>query len=413
MKIAIIGSGISGLVSAYLLHGDHEVTVFEANDYIGGHTHTVDVTAGERRYAVDTGFVVFNEVTYPNFCEILRRLGVAYRPAPMTFSVRCEQTGFEYNTRSLQTLFAYRKNIVSPSFYRMLLDIIRFRRELERFRDEAGESLDLDEYFLRRHFSRRFIEHFLVPYGASIWSTDPETFRQFPFSTLARFFLNHGFLRVRNPFPWLVIQGGSRRYVELLTAPFRERIRLSAPVKQVRRGPDAVHVITFDGRSARFDHVIIATHSDQALALLSDPTPQEREVLEAIPFQENRATLHTDTSVLPKIRSVWASWNYFIPSQRSERIAVTYDMNILQTITGPPEFCVTLNGQYMAQDKILGHFVYHHPVFRKESVPARKRHAEISGVNRTHYCGAYWGSGFHEDGVNSALAACRFFGKGL
>ena len=414
MKIAIIGSGISGLVSAYLLHGEHEVTVFEANDYIGGHTHTVDVEREGKRYAVDTGFIVFNEVTYPNFLKFIVRLGVAYQPSQMTFSLKSEPEGREYSAHNLNTIFGQRRNLFDPSFYIMVWDILRLRREFARLLEESGDERPLIPYLRSRGYSKRFIDFFLVPMAAAIWSADPGSVEDFPLRTFARFFVNHGILEVKNPFEWKVITGGSARYVEKLTASFRERIRLSMPVRSVRRHPDRVEVRTAIGTIEQFDHVVLACHSDQALELLADPTPQEREVLGAIPYQENLAVLHTDTSILPERRKLWSGWNYLISRQWSGRAVLSYDMNILQSIVAPMEFCVTLNGEHAIDEgRTIGRYVYHHPQYTLAASAAQQRHSEISGRNRTHYCGAYWSYGFHEDGVKSALAACRYFGKGL
>jgi predicted NAD/FAD-binding protein len=405
MKIAIIGGGISGMVAAYLLNQDHDITLFEANDYIGGHTHTIDVPTNGRTYAVDTGFIVFNETTYTNFCKLMNRLGVASQPSTMTFSVKCEKTGLEYGAHSLNTFFAQRKNLLSPSFYRMILDMFRFRRDFDRLlSDDRGEQ-ELGPYLTRKGYSHRFIDHFLIPLGSSLWSADPKDIRNFPLLTFVRFFENHGFLKVRYPIRWRVIQGGSRQYVKKLTASYEEKIRLKTPIRGVTRHPDHVEVHPTDSDPGRFDHVVMAVHSNQALAMLTDPSPAEREILGSIPYQENLAVLHTDSSILPKRHSLWSSWNYLIPNEEISRAALTYDMNILQTISAPVEFCVTLNRpEAIALEKVI---------YRREAPQAQQRHGEISGKNRTHYCGAYWGYGFHEDGVNAALAACRFFGKGL
>ena len=414
MKIAIIGGGISGLVSAYLLHGDHEVTVFEANDYIGGHTHTVDVEREGRHYAVDTGFIVFNEVTYPNFVMLINRLGVAYQPSQMTFSCKSEPECREYSAHSLNTIFGQRRNLLDPSFYAMVRDILRLRGEFTRLVEVAGDERPLVPYLRSRGYSKRFLDFFIIPMAAAIWSADPGTAERFPVRTFARFFLNHGILEVKNPFEWKVISGGSARYVEKLTASFRDRIRLKASIRSVTRHADHVEVFPVSGPAERFDHIVLACHSDQALALLADPTPQEREVLGAIPYQENLAVLHTDTSVLPERRNLWASWNYLIPRTGTGRAVLTYDMNILQNIKAPVEFCVTLNlPGAIDEGKTIGSYRYHHPQYTLAAPAAQQRHAELSGRNRTHYCGAYWGYGFHEDGVKSALAACRYFGKSL
>jgi predicted NAD/FAD-binding protein len=413
MKIAIVGSGISGMTAAYLLHDEHDIRVFEAGDYIGGHTHTIDVERNSERYAVDTGFIVFNRKTYPNFCKMMDRLGVEFQPTEMTFSVKDEQTGLEYSPHTLNTFFAQRRNLLSLSFYRMIYDIFRLRRELNSIM-HGKEEIEIGHYLKREGYSKKFHDHFIVPLGSSLWSTDPQTFKEFPLRTFIRFFKNHGFLNIINPFKWLVIKGGSSRYVEKLTAVYADKFRLNCAVKKIERKNDSVELTLASGKAERFDHVVLATHSDQALALLSDASNSEKEILNAIPYQENLAVLHTDSSLLPALSSIWSSWNYLIPKEDSGRACLTYDMNILQSITSSEEFCVTLNREeYIDADNEIGRYLYHHPVFTKDAIAAQKRHGEISGQNRTHFCGAYWGYGFHEDGVKSALAACTYFGKGL
>ncbi len=414
MKIAIIGGGISGLVAAYLLQQDHDITLFEVNDYIGGHTHTIDVSHDGGTCAVDTGFIVFNERTYPNFLKLIKGLGVAYQPSTMAFSVKCERTGLEYGPHSLGTFFAQRRNIFDPSFYRMIWDIIRFRNDFERLLMEEQGDEELGPYLRRHGYSRRFIDQFLIPLGSSLWSTDPQKMQNFPLRSFVRFFSNHGFLEREHPLSWKVIRGGSRRYVEKLTAAFADRIRLNTQVKSVIRSTDRVAVHPAHGQPEQFDHVVLACHSDQALAMLKDASPAEKEILGAVPYQENVAVLHRDSSILPERRSLWSSWNYHIPRSETGRASLTYDMNILQSLACSEEFCVTLNRpEAIDGSKIIGSYVYHHPLYTVQAPAAQKRHGEISGRNRTHYCGAYWGYGFHEDGVNSALEVCKFFGKGL
>jgi predicted NAD/FAD-binding protein len=413
MKIAIIGSGISGMVVAWLLCNDHDIALFEQNDYIGGHTHTVDVQRGDKTFSVDTGFIVFNRVTYPNFCTVLDRLGVDVQRTRMTFSVKCEQTGLEYSPHSLNTFFAQRRNLISPTFYRMIYDIFRFRREFNSLL-EGKDEIEIAHYLNRKGYSQRFHQHFIVPLGSSLWSADPHRFREFPLRTFVRFFKNHGILNIINPFEWLVIKGGSRRYIEKLTATYSDKVRLNCPVKRIARRDDCVELTLLSGKTERFDHVVLATHSDQALPLLSDASQAEKEILGAIPYQENLAVLHTDTSMLPHRQSIWSGWNYLIVNEDTGRATITYDMNVLQGIDSPEEFCVTLNRLAdIHPDRVIGQYLYHHPVFTKKAPEVQTRQTEISGVNRTHYCGAYWGYGFHEDGVKSALAACKYFGKDL
>lgn len=408
MRIAIIGTGIAGMTAAWGLHREHEVTVFEANDYIGGHTHTVDVPLGGRTYAVDTGFIVYNDWTYPRFIELLDELGVASQPTEMSFSVKCEKTGLEYNGHNLNTLFAQRRNLLRPSFYRMIRDILRFNREAPQLLKDDAPALTLGEYLSRNHYSQAFRNQYIIPMGAAIWSAEPEKMATMPARYFVQFFHNHGLLSVSHRPTWRVITGGSRAYAERLTAPFRDRIRLSCPVAWVQRLAQQVQVKPLHGEVEPFDALIIASHSDQALNLLADPSPQERAILGAIPYQENDVVLHTDARLLPRRRLAWAAWNYHLTADARARAAVTYDMNILQGLDAPETFCVTLNySAAIDPEKILHRFTYHHPVLNPQAVAAQQRHSEINGVNRTWYCGAYWGYGFHEDGVKSALSVLR------
>jgi len=412
MRIAIIGTGISGLSAAWALHRDHALTLFEAGDYIGGHTHTVDVEVQGRPYAVDTGFIVFNDWTYPQFIELLDRLQVASRPTQMSFSVRCERSGLEYNGETLNTLFAQRRNLFRPAFHRMIRDILRFNREAPALLEQEQDS-SLDDYLRAGRYSREFIDHYILPMAAAIWSAEPAIMGQMPARFFVRFFKNHGLLSVKDRPQWRVITGGSRCYVEALVAPFRERIRLNCPVEWLRRQAGQVEIKPVGGAVEYFDQVIIATHSDQALRLLADPSAQEREILGALPYQENDVVLHTDTRLLPQRRLAWAAWNYHLPAQPRDRVAVTYNMNILQGLEAPQTFCVTLNrSDAIDPARMLYRTTYHHPVFTTAGVQAQARRAEISGVNRTWYCGAYWRNGFHEDGVDSGLAVARDLSAG-
>ena len=414
MRIAVIGSGISGMVSAYLLSQDHDIVLYEANDTIGGHTHTIDVCIQGVSYSVDTGFIVFNEKTYPNFIKLMRSLGVAWQPSNMSFSVQCDQTGLVFSPSNLNALFVQRKNLFRPSFYRMLWDALRFRREASELIRSDDFAITLQSYLKQKNYSHSFIEHFIIPMGGAIWSADPVQFRKFPARYLVEFFNNHGFLNVRHQPQWLVIKGGSRQYIGPLTRPYKDRIRVNAPVVSVQRFPETVEITTRGGDTASFDQVVIATHSDQALRMLTDPSNLEREVLSAIPYQENLAILHTDTSLLPPKKTAWASWNYHIPKEKKGRVALTYNMNILQNLDAPETFCVTLNlPERIHPDRVIQRIIYHHPVYDPNSLSARRKQNELNGKNRTYFCGAYWGYGFHEDGVNSALSVCKHFGKTL
>lgn len=409
MKIAIIGSGIAGNVAAYHLNREHEITLFEAGDHLGGHTHTHDIDLGFERYAVDTGFIVFNDWTYPSFIALLDELGVASQPSEMSFSVKCERSGLEYNGNNLNSLFAQRRNLLRPSFHRMLRDIVRFNREAAELLEQDADEPSLGAFLARQGYGQEMIERYLVPMGAAIWSANPVTMYAFPARFFLRFFRNHGLLSVNHRPTWRVIEGGSRAYVDKLTAPFADRVRLRTPVRSVRRLPTHVEVCTESGGRERFDALFLACHSDQALALLADPRPPEREVLGAIPYQANEAVLHTDASVLPKRRLAWASWNYHILPQDQGRVALTYHMNRLQGLKAPVELCVTLNNSAAIDpERVLKRVEYHHPVFTPSGVAAQARQGELNS-DRTYYCGAYWRNGFHEDGVVSALNALRHF----
>ena len=410
MRIAVIGAGIAGNVAAYHLAREHEVTVFEAGSHLGGHTHTHEVEQAGRRYSVDTGFIVFNDWTYPNFIRLLDELGVASQPSDMGFSVRDEKSGLEYSGSTLNTLFAQRRNLVRPSFWRMLADILRFNREAPLLLAQPGADVTLGDYLAQNGYSRGFVEHYVVPMGAAIWSTDPERMLGFPARYFIRFFHNHGLLSVDDRPQWRVIRGGSARYVEPLTAPFRDRVRLRTPVQSVRRLAGQVYVKARGLEVERFDAAFLACHSDQALAMLADATPLEREVLGAIPYQTNEAVLHTDARLMPRARRAWAAWNYHVLPEEEGRVALTYNMNILQSLDAPEPFLVTLNrSDAIDPARIVKRIRYEHPLYTREGVAAQARQHEINGPLNTYFCGAYWRFGFHEDGVVSALAALEHF----
>jgi predicted NAD/FAD-binding protein len=414
MRIAIVGSGISGLVAAHVLREGNEIVVFEASDRVGGHTNTVHVGLGDESHAVDTGFIVYNERTYPLFTRLLEHLGVATQPSDMSFSVACERTGVEWASPSLNTVFAQRLNLLRPSFHAMLRDIVRFNREVLRLLDSDNEKVELGEYLCGAGYSSEFVDAYIVPMGAAIWSAAPKEFLRFPATTFVRFFENHGLLDRATHVPWRVIHGGSRRYVEALMAPFRDRIRTRCAVRRVQRERDGVSVSLESGETERFDRVILAVHSDQALRILADATPSEQKILGSIAYQRNEAFLHTDTSVMPRVRRAWASWNYRRPRESREGVFVTYHMNRLQNLKSRYDFFVTLNGSDRIDPaKILAHFEYYHPVFDARAVASQKLHGAIDGQGGIHFCGAYWGYGFHEDGVRSALTVCHKFGRGL
>ncbi len=414
MKIAVIGTGIAGNVAAYSLSKEHDVTVFEANDYIGGHTNTHDIELNDRHYAIDTGFIVFNYRTYPAFTKLLAEMDVDVQPTNMSFSVKHERSGLEYNGNTLNSLFAQRRNLFRPSFLRMVRDILRFNREAVASLENEDTELPLGEYLQKHKYSDEFRNHYIIPMGAAIWSTDPELMQTFPARFFIRFFHNHGLLSVNDRPLWHVIKGGSRNYLDPLVSAFSNNIRLSTPVKSIRRYPTHVDIETAKHGIERFDAVFIATHTNEALRMLDQATPVEKAVLGAIPYQKNEAVLHTDTALLPKRRLAWAAWNYHILKQQKDRVALTYNMNILQGIDSPETFNVTLNNSNAIDPaKILKRISYEHPLFTPESVAAQARHAEVNGTRRTWYCGAYWHNGFHEDGVVSALEAVEHFNESM
>lgn len=414
MKIAIIGAGISGLTAAYRLSAAHHITLFEANDYLGGHTNTVEVELGGERQVIDTGFIVFNDWTYPSFIELLDELGVRSRLTSMGFSVRCDFANLEYNGSSLNGLFAQRRNLLRPSFYRMLADIMRFNRDAPELVLSGGatDETTVGEFLAKHRYSHEFAAHYLLPMGAAIWSCPVGTFENFPIRFIVEFYKNHGLLNIRNRPTWRVIEGGSRTYVARMAERFRDRIHLSTPVEQVRRSVDEVILIRRNGLRESFEHVVVACHSDQALRMLDDSSATERDVLSQFPYGPNTAVLHTDETVLPKRRRAWASWNYHLTGDSSPRASqaatVTYQMNLLQHLRSKHVFNVTLNSdEQIDPAKVLRRFEYHHPIFTVRRAAAQARHRELINVNRTSFCGAYWGNGFHEDGVVSALRVCE------
>jgi predicted NAD/FAD-binding protein len=415
-RIAVIGAGVSGLTAAWLLSEKHDITLFEAGDYAGGHTNTEQVEAGGRTWPVNTGFIVFNDWTYPGFIKLMDRLGVASEVSDMSFSVDCQNSGLQYNGTSLNTLFAQRRNLFNPGFLKMIREILRFNRETRE--DLAANNIPdgqtLGEYLDRHGYSRYFRNYYIVPMGAAIWSAPEIVLERFPIRFFLQFFNNHGMLSVDDRPTWRVISGGSATYVNRMMDRLGDCTHLNSPVSSVKRDDDGV-TITSNGQQHRFDQVILGCHSDQALAMLSDATPEEREILGAIAYQKNDVVLHTDASVLPSNRRAWAAWNYRIPGSNSEPVSVSYNMNILQNFHDAPEtFCVTLNRSHdIAPDRIIKRFEYDHPVFTLDAVAAQERYDEIGNRNRTHFCGAYWFNGFHEDGVQSALRVTRAFGVEL
>jgi predicted NAD/FAD-binding protein len=415
VKIAVIGAGIAGNVVAAELHRDHEVTVFEAGDHVGGHAHTQRVQHEGREHVVDTGFIVYNERTYPAFTRLLSDLGVATQPSSMSFSVRCESTGMEYNGTTINSLFAQRSNIFRPAFHRMWRDILRFNRHAPQAVEHGSSDLTLGDYVREHHYSPQFVNHYLLPMAAAIWSATPVDVETMPARFLIGFFRNHGMLNVNDRPQWRTVTGGSNRYVEKLVAPFRSRIHLRTPVESVRRLASHVQIKVRGVEMRRFDRVFFACHSDQALLLLGgDASPAERAVLGAMRYQSNEVVLHGDASLLPRRRLAWAAWNYHLPRDPVDRVCVTYNMNILQGLQSKSPLCVTLNrGAAIAPGKVLRRLSYDHPVFTTQAVAAQARHRELNGARHSYYCGAYWRNGFHEDGVVSAQQALRHWREDL
>jgi len=411
-NIAIIGSGVSGLTAAYLLSKKHQVTVFEKNDTIGGHTATVDIEKNGKPYAIDTGFIVFNDKTYPHFLSLLAEIGIGQQATEMSFSVHNCQTGLEYNGHNLDTLFAQRRNLFKPTFWVLVKEILRFNKLCKRIYEnntyQAG--MTLGAFLKTNHFNAFFAEHYILPMGAAIWSSSLAQMEDFEFRFFVQFFHNHGLLNIADRPQWYVVPKGSRSYLTPLCAPFKERIHLNSQIKQITRQDGKVQITFADTVTQVFDDVVIACHSDQALALLGDASEEETSILSAMPYSENSVVLHTDTALLPNRKKAWASWNYQLSDDRSKPASVTYNMNILQGIESDDTFCVTLN-QKEAIDptKILREFVYHHPIFSSESIQAQQQRPTICGRHHTHFAGAYWYNGFHEDGVKSAVEVAQRF----
>lgn len=430
-NIAIIGSGISGLTTAYLLAKKHKVTVFEKSAHIGGHTATVDVEVDDKSYAIDTGFIVFNNKTYPNFLALLDEIGVGKQEAEMSFSVHNTKTKLEYNGHNLNTLFAQRRNLFRPKFWGLVKEILRFNKlckqayETQKF----NEADTLGDFLIEHDFSQFFAEHYILPMGAAIWSSSLTQMEGFQFQFFVKFFHNHGLLNIADRPQWYVIPEGSRSYLSPLCQSFSDSIRVNSHIKFITRNNDKVQLHFSDINNENddltndtgdlhndvehveeFDEVVLACHSDQALALLEDPSGEESAILSAMPYSENSVVLHTDISLLPKRKKAWASWNYQLSADRDKPASVTYNMNILQSLNSEHTFCVTLNQrESIAPEKILREFTYQHPIFSLKSIGAQQQRKQICGQRHTHYAGAYWHSGFHEDGVRSGVEVAQRF----
>ena len=406
MKVAVIGSGISGNTLSYLLNKNHDVTLYEKDKRIGGHSHTHEITINNKKIHVDTGFIVFNKKTYPLFTSLLDDLGVKYENSNMSFSVFSKKNNFEYNGTTLNSLFSQRSNLLNPRFIKMIFEILRFNKEAIKLK---SKTILLKQYLKNNNYSAYFCKNYILPMGAAIWSSDIKTILNFPAYFFINFFKNHGMLSVTNRPQWLTISGGSEKYVKKLTSSFKSKIRLNSKIKNVIRYKNYV-VIEDNGRKEKYDYVFFACHSDDALEILQKPTSDEVEILKTLPYQKNDIILHTDSSIMPQKKLSWAAWNFNIDNPEDSPITLTYNMNILQNIKTNEAVLVTLNTkQPISKDKVIKKLQYTHPKFSKESISAQLKNKIISGKNRTFYSGAYWGKGFHEDGVKSAYEAVKIF----
>jgi uncharacterized protein len=410
-RIAVIGAGISGMAAAYLLSQKHEVSLFEKESRLGGHTHTHEIETSCGVLPIDTGFIVHNDRTYPNLVRLFTQLGIARQTSDMSFGVSCRETGFEYSSRGLRGFFAGRSNWYRLSHYRFLAEIVRFNREARNLlRDPASADLTLGDYLRAHRFQGDFTRYYLHPMAAAVWSTSPEEIEDFPAFTLIRFLENHGLLELTKQPQWFVLQGGSSSYIAPLTAPYRERIRLGARINGVTRTPAGAQIGFDDRPPESFDEVVFACHAPQTTQLLKDATPLERRVLNGFRTSRNETVLHTDSRLLPRRLGARASWNYHLGTKR-RAATLTYHMNRLQSLPTPEDYCVTLNDtQSVDERRILREMTYFHPLYTLEAVRAQTRWPEISGHNHTHFCGAYWFYGFHEDGLNSAIRVAEKLG---
>ena len=408
MKIAIIGSGISGNTLAYYLNPHHQITLFESNDRIGGHSHTHHIDIFNQKVSVDTGFIVFNKKTYPNFLKLLHELKVPYENSAMSFSVKDSQKDFEYNGTSLNALFAQRKNFMNPRFYKMISEILRFNKS-SIILLSSDEEISLGDYLKREGYSDFFKKYYILPMGSAIWSSNIKTMMEFPAKFFIQFFNNHGMLNINDRPQWLTISGGSINYVNKMIEPFRKKIKLNQNIKYVERKKDHIAIHHKD-RIEKFDWVFFACHSDEALKLIKSPGLHEKNILKAIPYTDNEVVLHYDDHFMPKRKLAWAAWNYHIDDNANSPASLTYNMNILQNLKTEVPLLVTLNPmQKINKKKIIKTLSYAHPQYSLRGMEAQSKYHLISGVNRTSFAGAYWGNGFHEDGVKSALDAIQQF----
>lgn len=403
-RIAVIGAGISGLSAAYFLSRRHEVSLFERDARLGGHTHTIRVPGDRGAVALDTGFLVHNRRTYPNLVRLFEELGVETKPSDMSFSVSCPDTGLEYGSRGLAGVFAQPRSLLNPSQYRLLADIIRFNHEAPDVLVPGAPAWTLDTFVRERGYSDAFVSRYLVPMTSAIWSASVQTIRAFPIATLVRFMGNHGMLSLRSPVPWRVVAGGSDTYIAPLIRPLGDRVYLGQAPGRVHRDGSGVTLAMEDGGERRFDEVVFACHGDQVLRLLGDATEHERQVFSAFETTSNETVLHTDASMLPVNPRARASWNYQLGGGDDRPPTVTYHLNRLQGLTERQDYCVTLNPHRpIAPSSVIARMVYRHPQMTMAAETAQAQWRSVSAVNHTHFCGAYWRYGFHEDGLMSAL----------
>ena len=413
LKIAIVGTGISGLTSAYILNKRHDITIYEKNNYIGGHTHTHKIKDKNQFFNIDSGFIVYNENTYPNFIKLLDIINIKRQHTDMGFSVKSSKLDFEYAGNSLNSIFSKKTNLFNLKFLKMIYEILKFNRLSNKEIAMDNHDLTLKKYLKSNSFSQYFINNYIIPMGAAIWSTSPKLMLDMPAHFFIRFFKNHGLLQITNRPQWWVIKNGSKQYVKELIKSFKDNIKLNARIESIKRLNNKIY-INVNGIEEIFDKVIIGTHSDQALQLLEKPTNEEKNILNKIKYQKNIALIHTDDTILPKRKLAWSSWNYLINENKNDLVTLTYNMNILQRLKSDTTYCVTINNtEDLNKSKVIKKITYHHPLFTVNSVKAQTDKDNICGKNNTYYCGAYWGYGFHEDGVKSALDVCKKFGLGL
>ena len=415
LNIAVIGGGVAGLTAAYLLQRRHHVTLYDKNDYIGGHTHTITIPNGpDAGVPVDTGFIVFNDRTYPLFMRLLKLLDVPRQASDMSFSYYCQASGFQYASRNIDSLFAQRNNLFDGGYLQMLLEILRFNRIARReLAADRLEIITLGRFLDRFRFSRRFRDQYIIPMAAAIWSSPDADAADFPMAAFARFFNHHGLLSIRDQPQWYVVRGGSHTYVKAFMKAFRGNLRPKCPVKGIRRSADAATVLLPDGQTQHYDHVVVAAHADEAYRLLTDPTEEEARLLGPWQYSTNQVVLHSDSGWMPSNRRAWASWNYLREANALARapVILTYHMNRLQRLDTRCPYFVTLNPTRAIDDKhVVAHLTYAHPMFTFESLATQTRLERLNQGHRTSYCGSYFGYGFHEDAVRAAVNVAASFG---